>query len=52
MSDKNLSESKDNNLEKDEEKILYGLKDLTCFACGEKINGNTDICPYCNTPIK
>ncbi len=52
MSDKNLSESKDSNSEKDEEKILYGVDNLFCFACGEKINGNTDICPYCNTPIK
>lgn len=52
MSYKNLSESKDNNPEKDEEKILYGVHNLVCFACGEKINGNTNICPYCNTPIK
>lgn len=52
MSDKKLIESKDKKLEKYEEKILYEVKNSICFACGEKINGNRNICPYCKTPIK
>lgn len=45
-----LSETKD--LEKDEETILYGDNKKVCFACGEEIDNNINICPYCNTPIK
>lgn len=52
MSDKKLNDLKGNNPEKDEEKILYGVNSLVCFACGEKLKENTGICPYCNTPIK
>ncbi len=44
-----MSEKK---LEKDEEKILFGDNSLVCFACGEKIEPDTNICPYCKTPIK
>jgi hypothetical protein len=41
------------NIEKtEEEKILYGVSQIACFACGEKIERNTDICPYCKTSIK
>ena len=52
MSNKKLNPSNTNNPEKDEEKIFYGDNNSFCFACGEKIKSNTDICPYCNTPIK
>ena len=30
-------------------KIQYGESKNMCFACGEKIGGNTKICPYCKT---
>jgi len=52
MSDKKLNESLTNNPEKDEAKILYGVNNLVCFACGEKIKDSTKVCPYCNTSIK
>ena len=38
--------------EKDEEKILYGLNTIVCFACGEQIEKDTEICPYCKTYIR
>lgn len=46
MSNKRPS-NKDNDLKK--EKILYGENQLVCFACGEKINIDTKVCPYCMT---
>ncbi len=30
-------------------KIQYGESKNMCFACGEKIDSNTKICPYCKT---
>jgi predicted amidophosphoribosyltransferase len=30
-------------------KIQYGESKNLCFACGEKIDSNTKICPYCKT---
>jgi hypothetical protein len=49
MSDKKMFK----NTERTEgEKILYGVSQKACFACGEKIERNTDICPYCKTAIK
>jgi predicted amidophosphoribosyltransferase len=39
------------SVEKDEEKILYGVNKIICFACGEQIDKTTEICPYCKTPI-
>ena len=52
MSEKKISKSKTKDHEKDEEKILYGVNKTVCFACGEEIDSNTNICPYCNTPIE
>lgn len=52
MSDKKMFESEIKNLEKDEEKILYGVNKIVCFACGEEIDKNMKVCPYCNTTIK
>ena len=52
MSNKKLNPYNAKNPEKDEEKIIYGVNNSVCFACGEKIKSTTDICPYCNTPIK
>jgi hypothetical protein len=51
MSDKNFV-TRYRNPEKDEEKILYGDNRLLCFACGEEIDNDTEICPYCKTNIK
>jgi hypothetical protein len=51
MSDKKLYTSETKDLERNEEKILYGDNKTVCFACGEEIDGNTDICPYCQTEI-
>ncbi|MFW9818131.1 MAG: hypothetical protein ACFFE5_00860 [Candidatus Thorarchaeota archaeon] len=52
MSDKKLftPETKDHKTR--EEKILYGDNKTVCFACGEEIDRNTKICPYCQTEIK
>ena len=52
MSEKKTIKSETKNLEKDEEKILYGVNKIVCFACGEEIHINTNTCPYCNTPIE
>ena len=52
MSDRKLNPLKVESPTKDKEKIYNGEKDSVCFACGEKIKDDIDICPYCNTPIK
>ncbi len=58
MSNENIpmfNEKTDNNIDKlnkNEEKILYSIDKIVCFACGEKINKDTKVCPYCNTTIK
>lgn len=44
-------ESENSIVEKDEEKILYGINTIVCFACGEHIEKDTEICPYCKTNI-
>ncbi|MHA1726346.1 MAG: hypothetical protein ACTSXH_16155 [Promethearchaeota archaeon] len=43
--------SKANNKKSDKEdvKILIGEKLITCFACGERIDKNSKICPFCKT---
>ncbi|MHA1804594.1 MAG: hypothetical protein ACTSU4_08675 [Promethearchaeota archaeon] len=35
--------------DKEDVKILIGEKLITCFACGERIDKNSEICPFCNT---
>ena len=52
MSDKKYSEPEAKDHEKDEEKILYGVNKIICFACGEEIDNNTNFCPYCKTAIE
>lgn len=52
MSDKKMHESEVKNLEKDEDKILYGINKIVCFACGEEIDKRVNVCPYCNTTIE
>jgi len=32
-----------------DKKIQYGESKNMCFACGEKIDLDTKICPYCKT---
>jgi len=49
MSEKELEK---NSIEEDEEKILYGINTIVCFACGEQIEKETEICPYCKTNIR
>jgi hypothetical protein len=41
-----------NIVKKDEEKILYGVNKIVCFACGEQNNKDTEICSYCKTAIE
>ena len=48
MSDKGSDKKK---VEKDEEKILYSIHKIICFACGEQIDKETKICPYCKTTM-
>jgi len=49
-----MSEKESENpfIEKDEEKILYGSNTIVCFACGEQIEKETEICPYCKTNLR
>lgn len=49
MSEKNETDRKVEESEVEEPKIQYGDTQITCFACGEKIDANTKICPYCDT---
>ena len=42
---------KHNFLVNNGEKILYGTYNISCFACGEKIDKNITVCPYCKTKI-
>lgn len=49
MPDKGLE---NNNLEKGEEKIYYGVNKTVCFACGEQIERNSEMCPYCKTIVE
>ncbi|MFX1420514.1 MAG: hypothetical protein ACFE9N_16550 [Promethearchaeota archaeon] len=44
------SEVKD--LEKKDKKILYSDNKVVCFACGEAIEKNIDVCPYCKTNLE
>jgi uncharacterized OB-fold protein len=47
----NKKETNENVSNQNGEKILFGVRNLVCFACGEKLPPNTKICPYCNTKI-
>jgi rubrerythrin len=44
--------NKEEQFEPDEESIQFGEKTFICFACGQKINEETNKCPYCGTIIK
>ena len=52
MFDEKTNNNNIDELNKNEEKILYSIDNIVCFACGEKINKNTIVCPYCKTTIK
>jgi hypothetical protein len=30
-------------------KIQFGETENSCFACGERIPPNAEVCPFCNT---
>ena len=47
----NKKDTTNNSSNQNGEKILFGVRTLICFACGEKLAPNTLICPYCNTKI-
>lgn len=32
-----------------DKKIQFGETENICFACGEKIGTNAEVCPFCNT---
>lgn len=48
MSDNRFDKEK---VEEKVEKILYSTGTIVCFACGEQIKKETEICPYCKTTI-
>lgn len=49
MSEDKISNKHTNKFEKKEEKILYSVNKIVCFACGKKIDKDTDVCPNCET---
>lgn len=51
MTDQNKEKQEDSSTKK-EEKIIISEKIVQCFACGEKIEANTKICPNCETLIE
>lgn len=52
MFDEKTNKKKSEKLNKKDEKILYSVEKIVCFACGEKIDKDTIICPYCKTTIR
>ncbi len=51
MSEDKISNKLTNKSEKKEEQILYSVNKILCFACGEKIDKDIDVCPYCKTSL-
>jgi hypothetical protein len=49
MSKDNLKEKPKKEIEVKDKKIQFGEIKNTCFACGEKINLDAVICPFCKT---
>ncbi|MBY9011042.1 MAG: hypothetical protein KGD70_01565 [Candidatus Lokiarchaeota archaeon] len=52
MSEKKFTEETHDNAKVIEKKIQYGENEYVCFACGERIKIDTNVCPYCNTVLK
>ena len=50
MIEKNDNKKKE-NIEILEEKILFGEKEILCFACGEKLDISAKKCPYCEISL-
>jgi uncharacterized protein CbrC (UPF0167 family) len=42
---------KEQEHEKDLERVYFSEDVITCFACGEKISGSYKKCPYCGTKL-
>ena len=49
MTEKEDLEETERVVESIDKKIQYGENEYFCFACGEKIDADTRICPSCNT---
>ena len=49
MSEKKIPKEKHEMAKVIDKKIQYGENEYSCFACGEKIKIDTEVCPYCNT---
>jgi len=47
-----MTKKRNNKKQKDEGKILFGDNKTICFACGEKIDLSTEVCPFCKTSLK
>ena len=48
MSDKGFDKEKD---KQNKEKVFYSTSTIVCFACGEQIEKETKLCPYCKTNV-
>ena len=48
--DKMPQEERETNVK--DGKIMIGKDKIVCFACGEIIDADTKICPYCDTELK
>ena len=49
MTEKEFPKESERAVETIEKKIQYGENEYFCFACGEKIELGTKICPNCDT---
>jgi len=49
MSKMNITDKARKTAKVIDKKIQYGESKNLCFACGEKIGSNIEICPYCKT---
>ena len=49
MTEKEVQEEAERIVKTIDKKIQYGENEYSCFACGEKINYGTKICPNCDT---
>ena len=52
MSKMNITDKAKKTARVIDNKIQYGESKNLCFACGEKIDSNTKICPSCGTELK
>jgi len=52
MSERKSAEERHEMAKVIDKKIQYGENEYSCFACGEKIQIDTRVCPYCNTTQK